>query len=395
MKTAVYVEGRTRLIVPKVSLEVIPPPTSPVFFNPAARLNRDVTVAITDGTEGGSFCDSMAGTGARGIRVAREAKGVREVTMVDFNRAALGMAKKAAALNRVAGKCEFAEAETSSFLFSRYGREKRFDYVDVDPFGTPIGQLQAALRATADGGILSVTATDTAVLCGVYPEVARRRYGGTSLNNQFNHETAIRLLAGAVARIGASIDIGTRPLASHSTRHYVRLYIRVFVGASQADGALEEIGHVVWCPACGEARESGEEVTTCQACGKKAKPAGPLWVGGLTEPGVLRSAERSALKKGLSEAAKVLRSQFGSDDFPPWSFSLERISSLLGVVTAPEGRVRARLKELGFSSMRTPYEKTGIKTDADYKQVVDTVKTAVGEVRGGRELRALPTARSG
>jgi len=258
VKTEEYHEGKTRLIVPSASLEQDPPPTAPVFFNPAASINRDVSVSIVAATEGRSFCDSMAGVGARGVRVAREVGRIESLALVDFNSDALKLAKRSASLNRIARKCEFSASETSAYLHSRYGREKRFDYVDVDPFGTPIRQLQAAISATADGGVLSMTATDTAVLCGVYPKVSRRRYGSASLNNSFNHETGIRILLGAIAREGASLDVGIEPVAAHSTRHYLRVFARVLAGAERADRALGNIGFVIWCPFCGHAQASTE-----------------------------------------------------------------------------------------------------------------------------------------
>ena len=43
---------------------------------------------------------------------------------------------------------------------------KAFDVVDLDPYGTPSLLLEPAVEAVADGGLLCVTATDTAVLCG-------------------------------------------------------------------------------------------------------------------------------------------------------------------------------------------------------------------------------------
>jgi len=376
VKVVEHNEGRTRLIVPAASLEIDPPPTSPVFFNPAAHLNRDVSVAIAAASGGRTFCDSMAGVGARGIRIANEVKRVSCVALVDFNSAALGLARRSAVLNHVGRKCEFTVSETSSYLFSRYGREKRFDCVDLDPFGTPVGQLQGAICATADGGILSVTATDTAVLCGVYPKVARRRYGAFPLNNSFNHETAIRLLAGAVARIAATLDIGAWPVASHSTRHYVRLFLRVGTGASKADSALSNLGHVIWCPSCGHTRSSPDPVGICGECESKAKAAGPLWIGGLAQTSLLHEAAKGAGEMGFDSAAEVLRGQVGVDDFPPWSYSIERICSSLRVATVPEERVHRKLQDAGYRAMRTPFEKTGIKTDAGFEDVVMAVRAA-------------------
>ncbi len=386
MKVVEHLEGRTRLVVPAASLASDPPPTSPVFFNPAARLNRDISVAVAVASGGSSFCDSMAGVGARGIRMAREAEGVEAVTLVDFNRAALKAARRAAVLNRVRRKCEFAESETSSYLSSRFGRDMRFDSVDVDPFGTPVRYLQAAVSATADGGVLSATATDTAVLCGVYPKVSERRYGATPLNNHFHHETAIRILAGAIARLGAHIDIGAEPVAAHATRHYVRVYVRVVPGASRADSVLGELGFVSWCPACGHASSSSEPQRQCAVCDRRAKVAGPLWVGRLTEPKLVQEAEGAARERGLLDAASVLNSLVGEGYFPPWSYSIERICSSLGVASVPEASVRRRLKEGGHSVLRTPYETTGIKTDAEYGEVLAAVKESTP---GGPLVRTL------
>jgi tRNA (guanine26-N2/guanine27-N2)-dimethyltransferase len=391
VKLVEHVEGRTRLLVPAVSLEVRPPPTSPVFFNPAASLNRDVSVCVTAASHGTTFCDSMAGVGARGLRIATEVGNIERVTLVDFNSAALKLARRGATLNGVARKCEFANSETSSYLYSRYGRDRRFDFVDVDPFGTPVGELQGAISATSDGGVLSVTATDTAVLCGVYPKVARRRYGAAPLNNHFSHETAIRMLAGAVARTAASLDVGARPVAAHSTRHYVRVFLRIEAGATAADSALTSLGHLSWCPHCGHTAVSDERGVPCGRCGKKARLAGPLWVGPLTDTDLLKKGKRAATERDLPEASETFSSLLGIDAFPPWSFSIDEICSQLRIPTVSESEVYSRLKSLGQEAMRTPFEKTGLKTGAEYSEVVKVV--AASARRSGSMRRTSPGAK--
>jgi len=381
VKLVEHVEGGTRLIVPAVSLAADPPPTSPVFFNPAASLNRDISICVTAATSGSTFCDSMAGVGARGLRIANEVDRIEHVALVDFNGQALRIARKAALLNKVMRKCEFAQSETSSYLYSRYGRDRRFDFVDVDPFGTPVGQLHGAIRATSDGGLLSVTATDTAVLCGVYPKVARRRYGATPLNNQFNHETAIRLLAGVVARAAASLDTGARPVAAHSTRHYMRLFFSIETGATRGDSALSNLGSISWCPSCGHAAVSTEPKTPCEKCGKKVRSAGPVWVGPLTDVDLLRRAERVADESGLQRAATTFAALLGVDRFPPWSFSIEDICSRLGISTVSKSKINEALTAMGYDVMRTPFERTGVKTDADYQALVGMVANSKESTR--------------
>ena len=44
--------------------------------------------------------------------------------------------------------------------------EDRFDVVDLDPYGSPATFLDGAVQSICDGGLLLVTCTDMAVLCG-------------------------------------------------------------------------------------------------------------------------------------------------------------------------------------------------------------------------------------
>jgi tRNA (guanine26-N2/guanine27-N2)-dimethyltransferase len=381
MKFVEHVEGSTRLLVPPKSLTQDPPPTSPVFFNPAAALNRDISVAVTAGTNGTTFCDSMSGVGARGVRIANEVERIERVTMVDFNAAALEAAKGSAVLNEVVSKCEFSNSETTSYLLARFGSDEKFDYVDLDPFGSPVRQLQGAISSASDGGIVSVTATDTAVLCGVYPRVSFRRYGAPSLKNHFGHETGLRILAGALAREGAKLDIGIEPVFAHSTRHYLRLFLRVSPGAAAAEESIGHLGHLSWCPHCGHTASSGQEERICSACGKKARTAGPLWTGGLADLEVVGRAEVAAERMGRTLAAKLIHSLEGVNEFPPWSFSIDSASSSLRAATAPEPLVRRLLLEKGWRVMRTPFEKTGLKTDAPYREFL---LAAEGSMVNGR-----------
>ena len=43
--------------------------------------------------------------------------------------------------------------------------------VDLDPYGTPTMFLDSALQTVADGGLMCISATDMAVLCGNNKEV--------------------------------------------------------------------------------------------------------------------------------------------------------------------------------------------------------------------------------
>ena len=70
--------------------------------------------------------------------------------------------------------------------------QTRFDVIDLDPYGSPTPFLDAAVQSVADGGLLCITATDMAVLCGNTPETCYTKYGAISLKTKACHEFALR-----------------------------------------------------------------------------------------------------------------------------------------------------------------------------------------------------------
>jgi tRNA G26 N,N-dimethylase Trm1 len=101
-----------------------------------------------------------------------------------------------------------------------------------------------------------------------------------------------------------------------------------------------------------------------------------MWVGPISDQKVVASARRFAGAQGLAKAAEVMASLAGVDDFPPWSFSIETVCSSLGVATVPEDQVYRQLLSNGHRATRTPFERTGVKTDADFREVVAAVRSA-------------------
>ena len=301
-----------------------------------------------------------------------------KVTFVDFNKDSLALARENAVENRVVGKCAFVHEETTRFLSSRFRRIQKYDYVDVDPFGTPAPFLQGAFDAASDGAMVSITATDTPVLCGVYPEVARRRYSAVPLKSEFKHETGLRILLNACRRAAAINDIGIQPVLAHSTKHYLRVYARAVVGARNADSSLKNEGYLMACRKCHQVEPSSRRRDECVRCGSPIEPAGPLWTGPLVDERILDRAIFACEKAGFTDAGRLLKSFTGVNNFPPYSYALDKITSELKVHGVSDVMVSEELAKHGRMSMRTPFEKTGLKSDADYSEVVAAVRAASG-----------------
>jgi tRNA (guanine26-N2/guanine27-N2)-dimethyltransferase len=162
-------EGRTILLIPrieKLSRKNI------VFYNPHMEFSRDISIAIARILKPKRFCDLLAGSGARGIRIANETG--CETTVNDINPEAFKLIERNKELNKVDVNATNLDANQ---LLSR----EKFNFIDIDPFGPPVHFIDSALRSIRDKGVLAVTATDTSALCGTYPKACRRKYDATPL----------------------------------------------------------------------------------------------------------------------------------------------------------------------------------------------------------------------
>ncbi len=70
--------------------------------------------------------------------------------------------------------------------------------MDLDPYGTPSMLLDSAVQSVAEGGILMVTATDMAVLCGNNGETCWTKYGSYPIHRPYCHEMGLRILLGCI-----------------------------------------------------------------------------------------------------------------------------------------------------------------------------------------------------
>ncbi|PIN83084.1 tRNA (guanine(10)-N(2))-dimethyltransferase, partial [Candidatus Micrarchaeota archaeon CG11_big_fil_rev_8_21_14_0_20_47_5] len=138
-----------------------------VFFNPNMEICRDIcSLAIGAIGKKMDVCDAFCASGVRGIRYKKENKNVGKTHFVDFSERAVECAKKNAKANGM-NECSFAKEEVSRFLLCT---DSDFQFLEIDPFGSPAPYIFDACRHLSRMGkgerYLSITATDTAVLCG-------------------------------------------------------------------------------------------------------------------------------------------------------------------------------------------------------------------------------------
>lgn len=90
----------------------------------------------------------------------------------------------------------YSKVLESDGVFANY--VQAYDAVDLDPYGSPTQLLDSAVQATAEGGLLLVTATDMAVLCGNNGEACWGKYGSYPLHRPYCHEMALRILLASI-----------------------------------------------------------------------------------------------------------------------------------------------------------------------------------------------------
>ena len=83
--------------------------------------------------------------------------------------------------------------DAAMLMYANRKIKDRFLVVDVDPYGSCADFIDSAVQSVADGGLLMVTCTDMAILCGNHSETAFAKYGGSSLRLVSCHEQALRL----------------------------------------------------------------------------------------------------------------------------------------------------------------------------------------------------------
>jgi tRNA (guanine26-N2/guanine27-N2)-dimethyltransferase len=384
------IEGNTRLLVPAASLINKVPPKTPAFFNPAAKLNRDISILIyrtfisecKHHTK--SFADAFSGIGARALRVAVEVPEIEIVYLNDINILAIEAAKKAAELNGVEEKCYYSVNEVCKFLSQHSTKNgERFTIIDLDPFGTPAPFVDCVLRSILDDGLISITATDTTVLCGVYPVICCRRYYGRSLNTNYTNEIALRLVISLIALTAARLDLAIEPIFVHANLHYLRIYVKVFVSSSKANKVYDNIGYLRHCFRCGNRNivERHMMSEACDICGNSFSVAGQMWINKLFDKDFIgRLLSHEPINNGtkgkymMDRSKKPLSICMHELDDIPFYFRGDEIASKLRINPYSLQTVIEKLSASGYRASKTSFNPSGFKTNARIDEILDVLR---------------------
>jgi tRNA (guanine26-N2/guanine27-N2)-dimethyltransferase len=391
-------EGKVKVVVPKLNAFVsqpsdYAPSKAPVFYNPVMELNRDISVLAFQAHQRIvnreiSICEPLTGSGIRGVRFATEIHRVKKVVISDISERAVKLAKYNVRLNGLQDRVTVQHKDANCLLSCHGAPRKRFDIVDVDPFGSPVPYLGSAIRALRNNGLLAVTATDLAPLCGVHSKACVRKYGGKPLRTEYCHELAVRLLAGCIATVAAKHDIGIHVVFSHCSDHYVRVYVAIGYGAKKADESIKNLGYMLHCFNCMH-RETAKNpfakrIEKCAECGSKIDYAGPLWLEKIFDKRFCELMAKENMHtafRNSGKIAKLLSLAKGEAEAPVTYYVLDKISDKLALPVPAVDALLQILHDSGFQAFPTHFNSRGIRTDAPALTVQKLLQKLVAAAR--------------
>lgn len=353
-------EGSTDIIVPEIHSTHGPgAKVGPVFFNEQMSFNRDVSIMLLRALKRDriTVADAMAATGSRSVRIANEVPGT-EVTANDISPDTVPWIERNIELNHLEN-CYASNADMNVLL-----AERTFDYVDLDPFGSPMTYIQSAVRGAGRHGIMAITATDMAPLAGAHAVKCRRRYQCEPVRGYMCHEGAVRILLCNIARELAKFDRGMRPLLSFFADHYYRAYVQVEPGANAADRTLAQLGYMHYVP--------GELERSVSSEMDGLHRLGPFWLGPLHDQAFLRTFDPTGVADGR-RSRKYLDLWIGELDDQPFVYDVSELSSHTRLSPPKVADLVAALQERGRASL-THFSPTSFMTDLPLDELLEVYR---------------------
>jgi tRNA (guanine26-N2/guanine27-N2)-dimethyltransferase len=333
--------------------------------------DRDIGVAFaralpSSPTGGRTGWEMTAATGVRGLRLLAESGAFAHFTLSEANPEA------AAVLRSNAARFPGAQVLEADARLVPLGAP--FDYVDLDPYGTPAPFARTALQSVRSGGVVAVTATDMMVLAGAQPSACRQRYGARPVRGRLGPEGGLRILLGYLSREAESLGRSLRPMLAYAKDHYVRAYVEVGEGSS-LPAPVATIDPAAW---------SGPEL------GDRG-PYGPLWVGPLFDAAFVSRLEApsgAARPREVEGFFSRLREEVTADR--PFYFEANVLASRLDLPVPPGlAAILEGLRSLGYRAARTHARPEGFRTDAP-RDVVEALvrRLALGSQSQNTRVRA-------
>jgi tRNA (guanine26-N2/guanine27-N2)-dimethyltransferase len=387
-KIVLVEEGLARLYVPDLSEYIredglVEPAWMPVFYNPSARLSRDITILALRAFFNDKkffFVDLLAGTGVRGIRIALEAGGVGIVNDVDPR--AFDFMVENIKLNKLESELTPFNMEANALGNLLTFTGVFVDYVDIDPYGSPIPYIESSLKPLGKKALIGVSATDKGPLACVNKDKTLKRYWLDCADVDFKSELGLRLLTYNIALRASAMNYTITPVLYLSKAHYYRVFY-VAERKNPFDVISKCRGYIWYCPTTLERgfKYDRDKEFDCSD-GNRPLLIGPLWICPIGDENFARRLLAVLEKTLFLQRREVLKYV----EYAQKEFSVNepfiRLDLLCRKIRADMPNMELlveRLEELGFNASRTHLDPRGLKTNAPLKIVESTILELSGK----------------
>lgn len=349
-------EGEIEILVPenkKLSGKI-------PFFNPVMKFNRDFTIGIAKAFNVKRFLDGLSACGALSIRMKKEIKGI-EVHANEINKETIKFLQKNKEDNRV--DISIHNKDLNLLL----NGDANFDFIDIDPFGSPVPFLSNVLLNAKHNSIIGVTATDLGTLSGKFKDACMRRYGTFSSNTDFDKEFGLRNLIGYIAREAAKYEVGIEILFSYYFMHYFKVYFRIKRSRSRADETLKNLGFILYCDKCMNRRYFDiDEITHFCDCGNKFKILGPIWKGKFADEKVCDMLIKNAKEKTEQKILKMVKEE--QSIIIPY-YNIHKICRKEHIQIKGTYKIIKTAEESGLKAARTHFDGKGLRFSGNVNEL--------------------------
>lgn len=359
------------------------------FFNPAQKLNRDISAcaiaACFGGREEVRILTAMSATGLRGIRYLKEIpnstlffndicpKAVKAI-QENLKHNGIGTFKTFSESENIREYRDRANVTRSDchVLMNRF--HSFFDVIDIDPFGSCAEFVNSAFKAIRHNGLICFTCTDKAALC-TNESKCYMKYSTHIRKGFCKNETPIRALLSYVSRELSKYDAKIVPILSLSVDFYVRVIVRVYKGRGKTVLKDNSYFYICECMHILELPVGGTSTNCCSLCGKKMELYGPFWNKEMHDGQVIDSIISSVSEEGNERMVGLLRLM--RQELPTmFYYEIPKLASLLKTNCCKLSDAMTGLANAGYAVSFTHCDNNAFKTNAP----ADVIKALMVEI---------------
>ena len=350
---------------------------SNTFFNPAQRLNRDISAevikSVFKGRDNIRILTSMSATGLRGIRYLNEIDN-SQLFFNDICPNAIETIKNKLNINGFTDFKTFhgdydlrKDNQRNNITLSdchvlMHKFHSYFDVIDIDPFGSCAEFVNSAFKAIKHNGLICFTCTDKAALCS-NENKCFIKYNSHIKHNMSKNETPIRVLLSYISREIAKYDASIVPVLSLSVDFYVRVIVRVYKG--KVKSVLNDNSYAMICNCMNNKEQLQTECITnvCDVCNSNFKLYGPFWNKGIHDKIIISNMLKSIIVEGNERMVGILRlmNQELDDMF---YYELPKLCSKLKINSCKLKDIMNCLANAGYRVSLTHCDNNSFKTNA-------------------------------